>query len=555
MDNGLLFRRLHHLHIKKLVFSIGILAAVLSLLHLFAFPYGNYLSIFPHDNVGSISSTNGSKPFSVNPNLTDSDSNLDQKIDSDHNLPSDDVGQVDTALEMKEINLNLVSIFEPEKPVLVLPKNLSLVHDKEPKIEGSDISVTPISSVLRKRGGKTMSISQMNSLLLVNSAEKKLKRPRLSSQRDRELQDAKFQILSAPIQRSISQVHASLFRNYSMFVRSYELMENKFKVYIYREGEKPIFHEPYTRGIYASEGWFMKLMEKNKQFAVKDPKKAHMFYLPFSSVKLRNALNGSDFRSQKDLENHLKKYVDIIATKYRFWNKRGGADHFLVACHDWAPRSTRKIFENCTRALCNSNIAGGFKIGKDISLPVTYIRSSENPLKDIEKNPTPNKTILAFFAGGMHGYVRPILLHYWQNKKPDMKIVGPMPRDIEGKAKYREFMKASKYCICAKGYEVHTPRVVESIYYECVPVIISDNYVPPFFEVFDWESFALFVLEKDIPNLREILLSVSEDRYVMMKRRLKMVQRYFFWHKVPEKYDLFHMILHSVWYSRVFRVL
>jgi hypothetical protein len=40
-------------------------------------------------------------------------------------------------------------------------------------------------------------------------------------------------------------------------------MERKLKVYIYREGEKPIFHQPKMRGLYASEGWFMKLMEGN----------------------------------------------------------------------------------------------------------------------------------------------------------------------------------------------------------------------------------------------------------------------------------------------------
>lgn len=111
-------------------------------------------------------------------------------------------------------------------------------------------------------------------------------------------------------------------------------MESTLKVYVYREGEKPIFHQPYMRGIYASEGWFMKLMERNKHFLVRDPKKAHLFYLPFSSVKLRNALNGPGFSTHKDLEDHLKNYVDIIATKYRYWNQRE-ADHFLVACHDW----------------------------------------------------------------------------------------------------------------------------------------------------------------------------------------------------------------------------
>jgi hypothetical protein len=41
-------------------------------------------------------------------------------------------------------------------------------------------------------------------------------------------------------------------------------------------------------------------------------------------------------------------------------------------------------------------------------------------------------------------------------------------------------------------------------------VIISDNFVPPFFEVLNWESFAVFVMEKDIPNLKNILLSIPE---------------------------------------------
>lgn len=112
-------------------------------------------------------------------------------------------------------------------------------------------------------------------------------------------------------------------------------MERILKVYIYREGEKPIFHQPRMRGIYASEGWFMKLIKENKHFVVRDPRKAHLFYLPFSALMLRAALFERNFQSQTDLQNHLKNYAELIAGKYRFWNRTGGADHFLVACHDW----------------------------------------------------------------------------------------------------------------------------------------------------------------------------------------------------------------------------
>jgi hypothetical protein len=153
----------------------------------------------------------------------------------------------------------------------------------------------------------------------------------------------------------------------------------------------------------------------------------------------------------------------------------------------------------------------------------------------------------------MHGYVRPVLLDYWGNKDPDMKIFGPMPH-VKGNTNYIQHMKSSKFCICPRGHEVNSPRIVEAIFLECVPVIISDNFVPPFFEVLDWESFAVIVLEKDIPNLKNILVSISEEKYIEMHKRVKKVQQHFLWHSKPEKYDLFHMILHSVWYNRIFRI-
>lgn len=112
-------------------------------------------------------------------------------------------------------------------------------------------------------------------------------------------------------------------------------MEKTLKVYVYREGAKPIMHSPYLLGIYASEGWFMRLMEVNKGFLTKDPKKAHLFYLPFSSRMLEETLYVRNSHNHKNLIQYLNDYVDMIAGKHPFWNRTGGADHFLVACHDW----------------------------------------------------------------------------------------------------------------------------------------------------------------------------------------------------------------------------
>ncbi|KAJ0815869.1 putative xylogalacturonan beta-1,3-xylosyltransferase [Helianthus annuus] len=74
---------------------------------------------------------------------------------------------------------------------------------------------------------------------------------------------------------------------------------------------------------------------------------------------------------------------------------------------------TKDHMGNCIRSLCNSNLARGFKIGKDATLPATNIRSAENPVQDLGGNPPSKRPIFAFFAGGMHGNLRPILVQTW----------------------------------------------------------------------------------------------------------------------------------------------
>ncbi|KAI3823500.1 hypothetical protein L1987_04938 [Smallanthus sonchifolius] len=404
--------------------------------------------------------------------------------------------------------------------------------------------------------GDVVTISEMHDMLAHNRATSRSMKPRWSSAVDQELLDAKFQIENANVNENDPRLYPPLYVNVSRFKRSYELMEKILKVYIYKEGDKPIFHQPQAvlKGIYASEGWFMKNMKASQHFVTKKSKQAHLFYTPFSSRILEVKLYVPDSHSHKNMIQYLKNYLDLIARKYNFWNRTGGSDHFFVACHDWSPSITKKYMDTCIRAMCNSDVKReGFKLGKDVALPETTVSSGRNPLREFGGKPASQRSTLAFFAGRMHGDVRPILLQHWENKDPEMKIFGKLPKSKNNK-NYVQYMKSSKYCICAKGYEVNSPRVVEAIFYECVPVIISDNFVPPFFEVLNWESFAVFVKEKDIPNLKNILVSIPETRYLVMQERVKKVQQHFLWHVKPMKYDIFHMILHSIWYNRVFRI-
>lgn len=113
-------------------------------------------------------------------------------------------------------------------------------------------------------------------------------------------------------------------------------MNKTFKIYVYRDGFKPLVHGAKTGGIYATEGLFLKRMEdSNNRFTVSEPSKAHMFLLPYSVRQMVDILQDPYSRSMRPLKTFISNYVDTLASKYPYWNRTHGADHFFVSCHDW----------------------------------------------------------------------------------------------------------------------------------------------------------------------------------------------------------------------------
>ncbi|KAJ7964658.1 Exostosin family protein [Quillaja saponaria] len=340
-----------------------------------------------------------------------------------------------------------------------------------------------------------------------------------------------------------------IYRNAYAFHRSYILMEKLFKIFVYEEGEPPLFHFGPCKNIYSMEGIFINLMETNTQFRTQNPDEAHVFFLPFSVVMILEHLFHPITRDKAVLERTIGDYVHIISEKYPFWNRSYGADHFMLSCHDWGPRATwyvKELYFISIRVLCNANISEHFNPKKDASFPEINLVTGETTSLTGGLPPS-NRTILAFFAGGMHGRIRPTLFEHWKEKDKDVLVYEKLPEEIS----YQETMKKSKYCICPSGYEAASPRIAEAIYAECVPVIISQQYVLPFSDVLNWDSFSVQVSVSEIPKLKEILMGIPEDQYLRMHERLKQVQRHFMVNNPPKKYDVFHMIIHSIWLRRL----
>ncbi|KAL2899957.1 hypothetical protein RDABS01_025039 [Bienertia sinuspersici] len=333
--------------------------------------------------------------------------------------------------------------------------------------------------------------------------------------------------------------------------KSYLLMEKMFKIYIYEEGERPLFHQGPCKSIYSMEGIFMNLIEKENNFRTKDPDKAHVYYLPFSVAMIIEHLFDPVIRDKAVLERTILDYVDVISHKYPYWNRSLAADHFMLSCHDWGPRATwyhPLLYFNSIRALCNANTSENFNPRKDVSIPEINLATDDKFPEIIHGSPLSNRTVLAFFAGRMHGRIRPLLLNYWKDKHDqEMQVYEHLPKEIS----YHEMMKQSKYCLCPSGFEVASPRVVEAIYAECVPVLISQNYIPPFSDVLDWNKFSVQVSVSDIQNLKKILMEIPHKKYLQLQEGVKQVQQHFVMNDPPKRFDVFHMIIHSIWLRRL----
>ncbi|PHU06331.1 putative glycosyltransferase [Capsicum chinense] len=112
-------------------------------------------------------------------------------------------------------------------------------------------------------------------------------------------------------------------------------MEKQFKVFVYEEGEQPIFHNGPCKSIYAMEGNFIYQMETTK-LRTRDPEKAHVFFLPISVTAIVHFIYDRKSRDHwNPMKQTLTDYINLVSGKYPYWNRSIGADHFMLSCHDW----------------------------------------------------------------------------------------------------------------------------------------------------------------------------------------------------------------------------
>ncbi|GAU23305.1 hypothetical protein TSUD_237590 [Trifolium subterraneum] len=248
-----------------------------------------------------------------------------------------------------------------------------------------------------------------------------------------------------------------------VFKLNFAEMEKNFKVYIYPDGDSKTFYQTPRKltGKYASEGYFFQNIRESR-FRTLDPDQAHLFFIPISCHKMRG--KGTSYENMTII---VQNYVESLISKYPYWNRTLGADHFFVTCHDVGVRATEGLpllVKNSIRAVCSPSYDVGFIPHKDVALP-QVLQPFALPAggNDVE-----NRTTLGFWAGHRNSKIRVILARVWENDT-ELDISNNRISRATGHLVYQKRFYRSKFCICPGGSQVNSARIADSIHYGCIP--------------------------------------------------------------------------------------
>ena len=93
--------------------------------------------------------------------------------------------------------------------------------------------------------------------------------------------------------------------------------------------------------------------------------------------------------------------------------------------------------------------------------------------------------------------------------------------------RYNNILSDSIFSLCPEGTGPNTIRLWESMAIGVIPVIFSDDWIPPKITGLEWNDFSVFIKREDLKDTIHILRSFSEEELEQMKLNCINAYKYF----------------------------
>ncbi|MCO5563493.1 hypothetical protein L7F22_017136 [Adiantum nelumboides] len=263
-----------------------------------------------------------------------------------------------------------------------------------------------------------------------------------------------------------------------------------------------------------------------------EPVEADYFFMPvYASC---NFSTTTGFPSLGHARSLLGSAVKLVSTKMPYWNRSKGRDHVFVATHDYGP-----CFHTMEDVAMNFGIP--FFLRNSIILQ-TFGRTDKHACQTSNSITVPpfvlpqvikpdfhpelqDRDIWAFFRGKMEihpknvsgrVYSRGVRSIIWQKFGRHRRFFIKRSRSSH----YQQEIQRSVFCLCPLGWAPWSPRIVESVIFGCIPVIIADKIALPYAHIINWPKISVTVPEKDVSKLGKILDKISRTNLSTIQENL-----------------------------------
>lgn len=327
----------------------------------------------------------------------------------------------------------------------------------------------------------------------------------------------------------------------------YQEMMKRMKIYVY-DLMSTVKYRTLRNDGYGIERIFSEQLMQSP-LRTRKPEEATFFFIPIrcSTYILQSSL---EYQGIIEAKLYVSEMIANIQSTFPYWKRTNGADHFYICSHDIGAGVGTNLLKNVIALVNTADYEDPYFVPhKDISLPPKPTHGY-NSLASHGKGgygiDPKYRTILAFFAGDVtSGRVRPAMWRHFAND-PDFTMID---REVAHKV-YIKYLQQSKFCLVPRGREVWSPRLMDAVFYGCIPVIISDHYHLPLQGIVDWNTFSVIVPEFQILELKRILLEVSVAEVERMQEKLAVVYKKFVWNSPAQPQDAFHSAMLLLWQRR-----